>query len=155
MDCLAGKLPGVPPGGTSVVDARDVASAMVTMLERNVPGERFLVAGRCHTLREVVDAVTDASGKERIGFSMPAWFALGMGHASEAWARLTKGTPLVPLEGVRMLLQNVRPSSARAERELGVKFRPITETIRDVVAWYGAHAKVMAPAAESAVPAAV
>lgn len=56
---------------------------------------------------------------------------------------------MVPLEGVRMLLQDFRPSSAKAERELGVTFRPIAETIRDVVAWYGAHAEVMKPVSTS------
>lgn len=146
LDALAGKLPGVPPGGTTLVDARDVASAMVTMLERNVPGERFIVAGRYHTIREILDAAMDAAGKERIGMSLPAWLALGMGHASEAWARLTKGAPVVPIEGVRVLLQDFRPSSAKAERELGATFRPYAETIHDVVAWYRAHAALMAPA---------
>lgn len=139
LDAIAGKLPGVPPGGTSMVDARDVASAMVTMLERDVQKERFVVAGRYHTLRELLDLVTDSAGKKRIGFSLPPWLALGMGHASEAWARLTNGTPMVPLEGVRMLMQEFRPSSAKAARELGVNFRPLEHTIRDVVAWYAAH----------------
>lgn len=139
LDALAGKLPGVPPGGTSVVDARDVASAMVTMLERDVPNERFLVAGRYHTMREILDAIMASAGKKRIGFTLPPWLALAMGHVSEAWARMTKGTPMVPLEGVRMLLEDFRPSSAKAERELGVTFRPIADTIGDVVAWYGAH----------------
>lgn len=146
LDALAGKLPGVPPGGTSIVDARDVASAMVTLLARDVPGERFIVAGRYHTIREVLDAAMAAAGKDRISFTLPTWLALGMGHVTEAWARLTKGVPLVPLEGVRMLLQDFRPSSARAERELGAEFRPIAETIRDVVTWYGAHAEVMTAA---------
>lgn len=153
LDALAGKLPGVPPGGTSIVDARDVASAMVTMLERDVPGERFVVAGRYHTIREVLDAAMAAAGKDRIGFTLPTWLALGMGHLTEAWARLTKGTPLVPLEGVRMLLQDFRPSSARAERDLGATFRPIDETIRDVVAWYGAHAEAMTSATAKIVAA--
>jgi dihydroflavonol-4-reductase len=143
LDAIAGKLPGVPPGGTSVVDARDVASAIVTMLERDVPRERFLVAGRYHTLREVLDATMAAAGKKRIGVSLPPWLALGMGHVSEAWARVTRGTPMVPLEGVRMLLEDFRPSSAKAERELGATFRPLEETMRDVVSWYGAHADVM------------
>lgn len=147
LDALAGKLPGVPPGGTSIVDARDVADAMVTMLERTVPNERFIVAGRYHTIREVLDAAMDAAEKKRIGFSLPAWMALGMGHVTEAWARITKGTPMVPLEGVRMLLQDFRPSSAKAERELGATFRPLGETLRDVVAWYGAHGEVMSAAA--------
>lgn len=145
LDAIEGKLPGVPPGGTSVVDARDVANAMVAMLERNVPDERFLVAGRYHTLRELLDETMAAAGKKRIGVSLPAWLALGMGHVSEAWARVTSGRPMVPLEGVRMLLEDFRPSSARAERELGATFRPLQETIRDVVSWYGAHAELMKP----------
>ena len=73
-----------------------------------------------------------------------------MGHVSEAWARFTHGTPMVPLAGVRMLLQEFRPSSAKAARELGVTFRPLAETIGDVVAWYGAHAAVMGKAAPGA-----
>jgi dihydroflavonol-4-reductase len=150
LDAIAGKLPGVPPGGTTIVDARDVANAVVTMLGREVPGERFLVAGRYHTLREVLDATMDAAGKKRIGFSMPPWLALGMGHITEAWARLTGGAPMVPIEGVRMLLQDFRPSSAKAERELGVTFRPLDETIGDVVAWYGAHAEVTTESAAAA-----
>jgi dihydroflavonol-4-reductase len=153
LDCLAGKLPGVPPGGTTVVDARDVAAAMVKLLERDVPGERFIVAGRYHTLREILDAATEAGGMKRIAFSLPPWLALGIGHMTEVWARITNGTPMVPIEGVRMLLQNFRASSAKAERELGVTFRPLAETIGDVVAWYGAHAEVMAPPAASAVTA--
>lgn len=154
LDALAGKLPGVPPGGTTIVDARDVANAMVTLLERDAAGERFVVAGRFHTLREVLDATMDAAGKKRIAFSLPAWLALGMGHVTEAWARLTNTSPLVPLEGVRMLLQEFRPSSAKAERELGVTFRPLAETIRDVVAWYSAHGEVMARAGDPNVVAA-
>ncbi|HET7543101.1 MAG TPA: NAD-dependent epimerase/dehydratase family protein [Polyangiaceae bacterium] len=151
LDALAGKLPGVPPGGTTIVDARDVASAMVTLLERDVPGERFIVAGRFHTIRELLDAAMDAAGKARISRSLPAWLALGLGHVTEAWARLTNSSPLVPLEGVRMLLQEFRPSSAKAQRELGVTFRPLPETIRDVVTWYGAHSELMAPAGRQSV----
>lgn len=48
----------------------------------DVPGERFLVAGRFHTLREILDATMDAAGKHLV-FSLPPWLALGMGHVSE------------------------------------------------------------------------
>lgn len=143
LDALAGKLPGVPPGGTSIVDARDVARAIVTILERDVPRERFLVAGSYHTLREVLDATMASAGKKRIFLSLPRWLALALGHFSEAWARVTRSRPMVPLEGVRMLLEDFRPSSRKAERELGVTFRPLAETVRDVVDWYASHADMM------------
>lgn len=56
LDLLARRLPGVPPGGMEVVDARDVAAAMITAAERAAHGARYLVAGRPMTLREIFAA---------------------------------------------------------------------------------------------------
>jgi len=46
---------------------------------------------------------------------------------------------VVPLEGLRTLLIRHTVSSARAERELGVRFRPFAETADAVVGWYRTH----------------
>src|SRR6185295_10819030 len=45
MDFLGRQIPAVPDGGTSVVDARDVAEAMLAAAERGRAGERYIVAG--------------------------------------------------------------------------------------------------------------
>lgn len=152
LDFAAGKIPGAPPGGTSLVDARDVARAMVATLTRGAHGDRFIVGGQYRSLREVLDALARASGKAPLRFDVPAPLALAFAHASEAWAKLTGGVPAVPIRGVRTLLARHTVTSAKAERELGVTFRPLDETMRAVVDWYaetrgdGATATAAAPA---------
>ncbi|MBO0786854.1 MAG: hypothetical protein J2P33_12360 [Actinobacteria bacterium] len=56
----------------------------------------------------------------------------------KAQARLRRRNPVATRDGVRALLEGNRRrvSSAWAQRELGVTFRPLQETISDEAAWY-------------------
>ena len=49
---------------------------------------------------------------------------------------IRKTTPTMPLDGIKTLLARHSLSSAKAERELGVTFCPLEETLRDTVMWY-------------------
>jgi dihydroflavonol-4-reductase len=62
LDFLARKLPAIPPGRVSVVDARDVAGAVVQAAERGRAGERYIVAGRPATLKEIAETLARISG---------------------------------------------------------------------------------------------
>lgn len=137
-DLVDGKLPGVPRGGASVVDARDVVQAMVRAAAA-AHGERYLVAGRTMSLREVVDELAEAAGVASPRFDMPPALALSFSWLMERLAAAFKLDSVVSVEGVRVLLDNVRFSSEKAKRELGIEFRPFAETARDVVAWAQTH----------------
>ncbi|WP_295947982.1 NAD-dependent epimerase/dehydratase family protein [uncultured Bartonella sp.] len=45
LDVMNGKLPAIVPGTFSVVDARDVAAALIMVTLKGKPGERYLAAG--------------------------------------------------------------------------------------------------------------
>ncbi|AKU94109.1 Dihydroflavonol-4-reductase [Labilithrix luteola] len=150
LDFCNGKIPGAPPGGSCTVDARDVARAIVAALTRGHAGERYIVGGEFRTLREILDALADASGRPRLRFAIPAPVALAMAHGSELWAKITRGTPAIPLEGVKAMLLDQRVSSHKAQRDLGATFRPLAETMRDVVGWYDRNAWATAGAKKSA-----
>src|SRR5262249_61740735 len=62
LDFLAGKLPGIIDGGTCIVDARDVAQAMINMVDRGERGVRYIVAGRYYSLEEVLKTLEAVSG---------------------------------------------------------------------------------------------
>lgn len=147
LDFLAGKFPAVPDGGSSVADARDVAAAMVAAVDQP-HGERFIVGGTYHSLRELVDLVAEFSGRRSPRANLPGWFAIGYAHLAEAWATLTGGRAAANLEGVRTMALKHRVDSSKAEETLGVEFRPIEETVRDVLRWYQSHG--MAPEVEQA-----
>lgn len=142
LDFLARKVPAIPDGGTCVVDARDVAAAMIAAAERGRAGERYIVGGRYATLAEVLAGLERASGVRGPRLRLPHGLALAFAAVSELIARLTGGPLLISREAVRTMHAKLRMTSARAERELGVSFRPLDETLRDVVAWYRTHPEV-------------
>lgn len=68
---LERKIPAIPPGGLSYVDARDAASAMVLAMERGVGGRRYLV-GACNlTLKEFFARLERVSGVRGPVLPMP------------------------------------------------------------------------------------
>jgi dihydroflavonol-4-reductase len=136
LDFLARKLPGIPPGRASVVDARDVAGAVVRAAHSGRPGERYIVAGAPHTLREILEILERVSGipKPRLGLPYPV--ALGFAYVSKFVSRVTGAPALVTPEAIKTLQEPYDVSSAKAVRELGVTFRPLEETLRDEIAWF-------------------
>lgn len=149
---VAGKIPANIGGGTSIVDARDVAEAMIAMaaqsIERGGRGEtaggvpvieKFIVGGRYQSMREIMEHVEAATGVPAPRFDIPFGVLLAYSYGCEAWARLTGGAPLVTPMAVRTMHAKIALDSSKAERRLGVTFRDTAATIRDAVEWQRRH----------------
>lgn len=145
---LAGKLGAVPRGGASIVDARDVAAGIVNALTYDGAGERFIIGGEFRTTRELGDLLAKYGGR-KAPRQVPAGAAYLVAHMSELAAKLSGGAPTVPLQGIRLITSEHRVSSARAQAELGVSFRPFDDTIGSVFKWYAENG-VYAPADKAA-----
>jgi dihydroflavonol-4-reductase len=139
LEFLNGRFPGVLDGGVDVVDVRDVAQAMITMVERGRNGERYTVGGRYTTLAEFFKVMERVSGVPAPRMPLPTPLVLLVARISEFAARLSGGETLMTVNGVRTLTGKRTSSSAKAITELGVSFRPLDETMRDSVAWYAAN----------------
>lgn len=138
-DFLARKLPAVPEGGSSLVDARDVAAAMVTAAEKGRAGERYVVGGEFVDFQRLTQVLAQVSGVPAPRWRVPHPVALTVAAMSETWARLTGGSTVMTVEGVRTMHAKLRVDSRKARRELDVSFRPLEETLRDTVAWVREH----------------
>jgi dihydroflavonol-4-reductase len=136
QDFLNRKLPGVIQGYAGIADARDVASAMIQAIEKGKSGERYLVAGQLYTLLEVMKTLEKVSGVPSPRLYIPTPVALIIAWLSETYARLTGGSTLITVNGVRTIAKRHEVSSEKAVRELGAKFRPLEDTLRDIVNWY-------------------
>jgi dihydroflavonol-4-reductase len=139
LDFLARKLPGIPPGRASVVDARDVADGVMRAAERGRAGARYLVAGRPATLLEISRTLERVSGVAAPRLRLPYLPMLAFAYASKFFGRITGVPVLVTPEAIRTLQEGYDMSSEKAVRELGVSFRPLEETLRDEVAWFRAR----------------
>jgi dihydroflavonol-4-reductase len=136
-DFLAGKLPGIIPGGASVVDARDVADAMIKAAETGRPGERYVVGGTLASLEEIVRTLQTVTGKPGPRLRIPYPIAVAVAWLSQTAAMVFGGDTLLTVSGVRTMREAMKHklSSAKAQRELGISFRPLIETLRDEVDW--------------------
>jgi len=138
LDFLQRKIPAQLDGGTCVVDARDVATGMIAAAERGRAGERYILGGAFHTLADVLAGLERASGVPAPRRRIPHAGAMVFAWLSETVGRLTGKPVLITREGLRIMHAKLRMTSAKAERELGATFRPLDDTLRDVVAWYRA-----------------
>jgi dihydroflavonol-4-reductase len=149
LNLIHGKIPGVMDAGTSTVDPRDVAAAMLSAVSKGQSGERYIVGGRLVLFKTLFRTICETSGTPMPGFNLPNWLVLTVATVDTLRARLTGTTATMPLEGVRTLLPKHTVSSAKAERELGVSFRPIEETLRDTVNWFQQNGYIKTKAGSS------
>ena len=148
LDFLNKRLPGIPPATFSIVDARDVAAAQIAAAHRGRRGERYLAAGRNMALTELFPLLQQVSGVPAPAAKLPMALLFVIAALQEATARVT-GKPVLlswaAVKGMAREAGRTQFNHAKSERELGVQFRPVTQTLTDAVAWF--RAKGLAPAA--------
>jgi dihydroflavonol-4-reductase len=128
---LRGRLPALVDGETNVVDVRDVARGHIRAAERGRPGERYVLGGHDTRWVDLFERVAELSGVRHPLLVLPRE-AGALARAAEA-----AGLPSpVSAEGLVLMAQNWRYSSAKARRELGYRARPLDRTLADTIDWY-------------------
>lgn len=130
---LEGQVLAYPSGGMCFVDARDAAAGLVLVMERGRAGERYLLGGENWSFKQIIQTVGRIAGKSTPLLQPPPAIA--------RWsAGLMRG--LMPLIGREFKLDDTTVvmsshywyfSSAKAERELGYRWRDPMETLRATV----------------------
>ena len=129
-------------GGSNAVDARDVAAAMITAAERPNADGKYLVGGHYVTFDEIMTDLEKITGIPAPRVRLPFAVALVLAEISYIYGSLTNTPVLVTPETVRVMDAELKVDSSKAMSELGVRFRPFIETLRDEVAWFRAHGYV-------------
>jgi len=127
-----GRIPAIVAGGASFCDVRDVARGHAEALERGRPGEVYVLGGHNRPISELAARVAALSGvpaPRRVPYAAALLFAA----AQEAAARLAGRRPATTRDLVRAAALYTYVSSAKAERELGYRIRPLDEMIADTL----------------------
>ncbi len=125
----------VLPGFAVVIDSRDVASAMVAMIDLGRSGERFVLGGKKLSFLDLNERLQRLTGVD-----MPK----GRPPYPVAWAVMALRGLLgltVPLKHseIRFMQRLVQPDSNKMLQRLRISPRPIDETLNDTVAWFRKH----------------
>ncbi len=139
LDFMRSKLPGIIDGRSILVDARDVAQAMIEAVEHGKSGERYIVGGNFTDFEKIALTIEKTTGVKAPRFHIPYRLGLLIAFLSETSARLRKKPTLITVGGLRTLHDGTPISSEKAQRELGVKFRSLEETLGDTANWYRQH----------------
>jgi dihydroflavonol-4-reductase len=136
LDFLSRGILGVFDGGASSVDARDVAEAMITAVDKGKPGHRYIVGGIYLTLEGIFEILARVSGVPPPRLHVPYSLAYATAVLIELYARITGSPAVVTRETSRLMHAKLKVDSSRAVSELGVAFRPFEDTLRDEVTWF-------------------
>lgn len=145
LDFARGRIPARPSGsgGLNLVAVEDVAAAHVAALQLGNPRERYLIGGENLSFDQVWDLLSEVTGRPAPTLRLPFAAALAAGYMDELRCRiLTKATPVVPLEGVRMSRERMFVDSSKAQRELGYRAGSVRDALARAIAWYRSNGYV-------------
>jgi dihydroflavonol-4-reductase len=131
-----GKIPALVPGGFDWVDVRDVVAGALRVEQAASAETRYLLSGHWHTVREVAELSGSFTGQTAPFFTVPLWLAGAFAPLMLLLARFNHNPPIYTRVTLRALRSNRQISQARARRDLGYTSRPLTETVRDTLAWF-------------------
>jgi dihydroflavonol-4-reductase len=131
--------PLAPIGAHCMGDARDVAAGVIAAAAANESGRRYILGGHNITYLESWRVMARLTG------GRPPLFRAGPinrwigGWWGDARFRRTGKEPDINSAAIGMSSQQHCFTSARAEKELGYKTRPLEESIRDAWQWFLEH----------------
>jgi len=138
LDFLQGKIVARAPGhgGMNLVAVEDVARAHVVALERGHIGGRYIVGGENLSMDEIWQLLADVTGRPMPRWRAPYVLALTAAYIDELRCRVTRATPDVPVEGVRLSRERMYADSSKARDDLGYTATPVREALRRAVEWF-------------------
>jgi len=137
-DHLAGRFPGIVGPGDRLwcySYVEDVVEGHLAALERGRKGERYILGGENVVMDGLFETLQAVSGTRPPRFHIPYPVASALGYTLVGWAELTGHPPLLTHEVVGVFREHWAYSSAKAERELGYRPRPLRDGLERTVEW--------------------
>jgi dihydroflavonol-4-reductase len=137
LDFCKGKRREYLEADLNLIDVRDVADGMILALERGRPGRRYLLGHENLSIRSVFCMLAELTGLPEPRREVPYAVALAAAYVSEWLADVfTHQTPAASVTGVKLTRRRMHFDPRRSLEELGLKPRPVSESLRDAIAWY-------------------
>jgi dihydroflavonol-4-reductase len=135
LDFLARKIPTVPKGGLSFVDARDAAAAFRAAMERGTHGERYLLGSANWTFDKFFGRLGRITKVPAPFLSLPSKLSLTGARAINSLYKHWKLAPPVEPTEIEMAEYFWYLDASKAQAELGFNPRDPQETLLDTVTY--------------------
>jgi dihydroflavonol-4-reductase len=146
VDFLNRNFPAYVDTGLNLVDVDEIARMHLVALERGTPGKRYILGGENLTLKQILDRLAAITGLPSPTMKVPHAVAMAFALFDEAITGKLRGKePRATVEAVRMGRKMMFASSAKAERELGLRVMSVENALRSACAWFVANGYAPAP----------
>lgn len=131
------QIPALVPGGYDWVDVRDVCRATVDLLEKGERGDRYILAGKWLSLRDLSIILGKVTGRPTPTHTVPYWGARIGVPFIKAWYTMMKEHPLYTSASLDIVKSGSHLiTSKKAEDALKYSVRPIEETLADTISFF-------------------
>jgi dihydroflavonol-4-reductase len=139
LDFCRGKRREYLDAELNMIDVRDVAEGMVRAMESGRPGRRYLLGHENLSIREVFGMLAGLTGIPEPRWRVPYALALAAAYADEFIADVwTHRPPVATVTGVKLTRRKMVFDARRSLDELGLRPRPVAESLADAVNWFNA-----------------
>lgn len=141
-DFLAQKLPAIPPGEFSLVDARDVAKICLYAAQKGDNLGRYIAAGRPINMENLLQKLEELSGIKAPTMKAPIPMLRIMAFFGEIGAKYFNRPALVSNAALNLLLREqgvVNYDQSKTKETFDFEFRPMDETLKDEINWLRAQ----------------
>ena len=145
LDLYHNRYPALVDGGYNWVDARDVAWCALAAEKKGRTGQSYLASGNWYHVCDVARIIEKLYDRKTPCRATPMWLCMLPAYLVMGYSKVMNVTPKFTPYAMKTLKSHRIISHEKATRELGYKPRPIEETIRDTLEWFGSQGK-LAPA---------
>lgn len=123
-------------GAYDFVDVRDVCDALIQAWKMGKSGEGYIISGEQASVKQIYTHLLSIQGKRKKLVRVPLWLVKFAVLFMPLYYRMFRKKPVFTKAAVEVLHSNANISSAKAQRELGYRPRPVFESLRDSVVWF-------------------
>jgi dihydroflavonol-4-reductase len=146
VDFLNKNFPAYVDTGLNLVDVEEIARMHLVALNRGIPGERYILGGENLTLKQILDRLAAITGLPSPTMKVPHAVAMAFAFFDETITGKLRGKePRATVEAVRMGRKMMFASSAKAERDLGLRVMSVDTALRAACEWFIANGYAPAP----------
>ena len=134
-DFVQGKMKMGIEGTFNSVDVRDLAEGVIAACEKGRRGECYIMSNEVVTMHDMFVLINEAAQLSGKSYVLSKQLAHVGVRVLELASRYTGKEPLLSEFNIYMLNRNNKFDCSKAERELGFRCRPFSESIKDTVSW--------------------
>lgn len=127
------KLPMYTPGVNGYVDVKDVAKAMLQLMESSIVHERFVLVGANLSFKELFHFVNQQTGNPDPTIKAPKWLTSLAVPIDALRALILRKDPLVTMETTRALHNRFFYKAEKIQQQTGFTFTPVETTITESI----------------------